>query len=274
MPRRDFYHTVYMKDYYQILGVSRTASFDTIRSAYRKLVVLYHPDKNPAPDAHERIAEINHAYDVLSDDEKRRSYDLKLTYGWTEHVQEPPARTHRDPRYRPGAARPSTGSRRSTQYELMKEYLPFVKWFSYAGLAVTLLLAADRILPFETAVEQIHQIYAVRGKYNDVIYYLLETNTGREVVMYREEALYFSEQTDVMVHFTSLYSIPMKLTSDDGSRSLKLGYIYRTMVFMPVVLFLVSLGGMIWRNRVEFAFNLNIVTAVLLVINLYLIFQG
>ncbi len=64
------------KDYYKILGVERNASVDDIRSAYRKLAMKYHPDKNPGDKkAEEKFKEINEAYQVLSDAEKRARYD-------------------------------------------------------------------------------------------------------------------------------------------------------------------------------------------------------
>ena len=64
------------KDYYKILGVERKASADDIRSAYRKLAMKYHPDKNPGDKkAEDKFKEINEAYQVLSDDQKRARYD-------------------------------------------------------------------------------------------------------------------------------------------------------------------------------------------------------
>lgn len=64
------------KDYYAILGVSKSASEDEIKKAYRKLAMQYHPDKNPGDKkAEEKFKEINEAYAVLSDADKRRKYD-------------------------------------------------------------------------------------------------------------------------------------------------------------------------------------------------------
>lgn len=62
-------------DYYDVLGVSRTASKEEIKSAYRKLAREWHPDINKADHAEERFKEINLAYEVLSDEEKRARYD-------------------------------------------------------------------------------------------------------------------------------------------------------------------------------------------------------
>ena len=63
------------RDYYEILGVSRTASKDELKQSFRRLARQYHPDVNNSPDAEERFKELNEAYAVLSDDEKRAAYD-------------------------------------------------------------------------------------------------------------------------------------------------------------------------------------------------------
>lgn len=67
------------RDYYEVLGLSKNFSKEEIKQAYRKLALKYHPDRNKSPDAEEKFKEISEAYAVLSDDEKKRVYDM---YGY------------------------------------------------------------------------------------------------------------------------------------------------------------------------------------------------
>ncbi|MFZ3069679.1 MAG: molecular chaperone DnaJ [Anaerolineaceae bacterium] len=63
------------RDYYEVLGIPKDASQDDVKNAFRSLARQYHPDVNKAPDAEEKFKEINEAYGVLSDPEKRAAYD-------------------------------------------------------------------------------------------------------------------------------------------------------------------------------------------------------
>jgi len=64
------------RDYYEVLGVSRTVTEVELKSAYRKLALQYHPDRNPNnPDAEEKFKEVSEAYAILADSDKRAAYD-------------------------------------------------------------------------------------------------------------------------------------------------------------------------------------------------------
>lgn len=75
------------KNYYEILNINRKSSKEEIRSSFRKLAKKYHPDTNKTPEAESMFKDINEAYDILTDDEKRKKYDrqvAKYGYGFTD----------------------------------------------------------------------------------------------------------------------------------------------------------------------------------------------
>ncbi|MDM7322955.1 MAG: DnaJ C-terminal domain-containing protein [Gammaproteobacteria bacterium] len=80
------------KNYYEVLGVSRDATAEELKKAFRKLARKYHPDVSKEPDADQRMKEVNEAYAVLSDPERRAAYDQLLAYGYRpgEEFRPPP----------------------------------------------------------------------------------------------------------------------------------------------------------------------------------------
>ena len=96
------------KDYYKTLGLDKTAKDADIKSAYRRLARKYHPDMNPGkPEAEEKFKEINEAYQVLSDPEKRQKYD-QFGSQWQQY--RPSGGSPEDFNWGPWRSQPSGGA--------------------------------------------------------------------------------------------------------------------------------------------------------------------
>jgi DnaJ-class molecular chaperone len=127
------------KDLYELLGLTKEASEDDIQRAHRKLVREYHPDANPEdPRAEERFKEIQQAYEVLSDDNKRREYDKTLHTSSTEASGKP------DPRGAGAKARGSTSH--GTAERANRDRGPAFKLGYLLGIVLVALVIALLIL--------------------------------------------------------------------------------------------------------------------------------
>ena len=125
-----------MEDLYEILGVAKTASQSEIKSAYRKLAVKYHPDKNPGDKAaEEKFKQITAAYDVLSDETKRRQYDSYGSYSRSDAYGSQSNGTYGYGNYGWGQNGTWQGqwNRGGWQAETQDDYNDaFNQWFNYA----------------------------------------------------------------------------------------------------------------------------------------------
>ncbi|MCX8489830.1 MAG: DnaJ domain-containing protein, partial [Cyclobacteriaceae bacterium] len=89
-----------MKNYYFILGIHIYAREADIKRAYRKLALQFHPDRNSSPDASAIFREVNEAYEILSDPQRKFDYD-RLLKGHDRLSTESAPANHPDPRYQP-----------------------------------------------------------------------------------------------------------------------------------------------------------------------------
>src|SRR5437870_13434747 len=106
---------VKFRDYYETLGVSRSAKADEIKKAYRKLARKYHPDLNPNnKQSEERFKEIQEAYEVLSDREKRKKYD-QLGANWKNGAEFTPPPNWQGFDFSEIFGQPETGAGRGRQ---------------------------------------------------------------------------------------------------------------------------------------------------------------
>ena len=84
-----------MKDYYKLLGIENNADLQTIKKAFRALVIKLHPDKNPLPEAAKQFIEVTEAYEVLKDPENRKEYDMFCYHNFVKKEKHYAYSTHK-----------------------------------------------------------------------------------------------------------------------------------------------------------------------------------
>jgi hypothetical protein len=253
-----------LKDYYQTLGVSHTASEAEIKRAFRKLAVEYHPDKNPDPVAQQNFLEINEAYDVIGDPQKRAAYDDRLANPWAGFTVEPEQPRHRDPAYhRPRPAQPR--SRPQSETELVTPYLKYVHWPCRIGLLLTIVFFIDYFLPWQQIDDTVVSSVITRGRRGGVAYITSTTATGVRVRHYPTDWTILFEGSQIRLEKTMLYGTPMLATTTDGQYTEKLGHMYGHLMFLPLVVMLSAAGALVFRAKPNLSFNMSIVCIIFMV---------
>jgi curved DNA-binding protein CbpA len=260
-----------MKNYYSILGVSNTASATEIKRAYRKLAILYHPDKNPNATAEQFFKEVNEAYDVLGDVQKRNIYDYRLQN--PVYVSSPPHQPnqHRDPRYRPTVAYRNTGkSEQQRAKELIIEYAPFVKKICRIIFSMSVLMMIDYLLPRTSHRERIEEIeYISEGRRSNraasIEVLTVEGSRFRINTQHRELVI----NTDSVLLYRSLLARKITRVESNSNLTAKVNAsIYGNFIFAPIALLVVSLIGSWGKWNAEFNFNVGITSVLLLLLTL------
>jgi hypothetical protein len=260
-----------VKDFYAILGVSPSASESEIKKAFRRLAVQYHPDKNPLAEAKHLFQEINEAYDVLGDPEKRALYDARRANPFAEILSEPVQPKHRDPAYRRTRPyRQPYTKEPPPAYVLMRDNLKHIMWVSRIGLLASTLFFIDYVLPYRHVEEVIEEIYTVRFR-SGVAYHIIVTESGRKIKLYDYKAVNFWDEPTIQSTLTLLYGTTISVSNPSGTHVVRLAYMYSSLIFLPIILFVNSLLALLFRKRVELSFNLNITGLILLIINFVLI---
>jgi curved DNA-binding protein CbpA len=264
-----------MKDYYQILGIHNYATQDEIKSAYRRLVVIYHPDKNPAPEADQRIKEINEAYHVLSDPTKRRKYDVGGVIEWDSLFTESPSPAHRDPAYRRRRA-PPQAQNKPRLHDLVLKYRPYSVRISMISLFFCLIMLVDYCLPSKTSLEKII-LSQTDSKYTEADgenSYVLQITTNYDnyysiTTLDRES---FAVNSLVLVGKSRLFRIPRYVQSANGVRERIPATLFGNFLFLLLILTVTSAAGVFYRRSAEFQYSLGVVNLFVLILCLLFYF--
>jgi hypothetical protein len=253
-------------DYYQILGVNQSSSAEEIKRAYRKLAITYHPDKNPDPQAESIFKEINEAYDILSDPEKRRAYDFRHQAPFTTSQEVYNQPRHRDPAYKPGKTKVFRKSERENLHELMVEYLPFVQKATLFCFIISTCLLIDFVWPVRESQERIRQT-STRTTFSrnaSTTWWVIETTSGKQVDLPYTASDIAIPGEAVTIHASFFLGVPRKVQI--AEHVIKIGKsIYGNFIFAPAALLIFSFFGMIFRKNVEYAFHLGVTSFVILI---------
>jgi hypothetical protein len=260
-----FYFYFSVMDYYQILGVKYSASFEEIKRAYRRLAVLYHPDKNRDPSAENIFKNINEAYDVLSDPAKKHIYDQRLQNPFQD-VAEEQAPRHRDPAYRPTRPKVYRKSDRERLRDLMKEYMPWAIRITQFCFVFSLIIVVDYILPMRISPHSIVETN-VRRTYTRnyaTTWWVIRTDGGHVIDVPYEFSDHFATGKEIHIASTMLFNVPRRIESDTLAVRLNKS-IYGNFLFAPLALLFFSTLGLFFRRNVEYGFNLSVMTFLILI---------
>ncbi len=266
-----------MKDYYQILRISRNASAEEIKRAYRRLAIVFHPDKNRSAESSSLFQEINEAHEVLGDPEKRARYDRLLNASFSSApVDVPPQQWHRDPAYRrrQQAGYKPRPPQPSERLLMMAHFLKYLRVISLVGLGYCGILMLDYCLPFRMS-DEIVLSEAERDnswKYHHTPYVVV-TNKSHQFPVSAEGSVFFIVGSHATVVTSRLLNILVRVESENkGHTILSLESVYRNFIFMPVILLILSIAGLTLKKGIEFRFSFEVAICVILFFNLIFLF--
>lgn len=262
-----------MTTHYQVLEVPEQASANDIRQAYRRLVLLTHPDRTPDPTAHQRYLAINRAYDILSAPAKRQFYDAQL---WAL----------RNPRPVPVAATPATVAptpvprpvrRRavSLQERYAAEYARLLRWMRpvmLLSMVLCLVLLLDYVLTRERAerivsysVDVYYEGGSSRSRGTPHIYFRHQTEQGR---FDSDERILLGET--VQVRRTLLMRKALQVVRSNGQH-VQPSNLYTDSWLAPWILFVCASLAQSPRFNSDFRLGVGLLGLLVLIITGYLL---
>ncbi len=267
-----------MKDYYQILRIGRKASGTEIKRAYRSLAVVFHPDRNQSAEASALFQEINEAHEVLSDPDKRFRYDQTLDGSFSVDVEPSQQQWHRDPAYRrshaPGYKRPTPQP--PERLLMMLHFLKYLRIISLIGIGWCALLFLDYLLPFRIYEERVlpESNRAISWKFHHIPNVVV-TDKGHQFPVPFDGVEFFPVGSTIGVFTTKITHVLVKVEAESKKYTItKLATIYQTFLLGPVILFILSILGLMLKKGIEFRFNIEVSICIVLGFNLiFLIFS-
>ncbi|NJM26070.1 MAG: J domain-containing protein [Bacteroidia bacterium] len=231
-----------MRDFYQQLGVNRTASAEEIKRAYRKLAVDLHPDKTNDPVKIERFKEITEAYNTLSDIEKKWIYDQQVSHA-DGSKQKPAVVVPKDPVGNESPAKKAPIDTRSAAQRYSSVFITA----ALLSLCFCIFLVTDFLLPGEISQDVIASKYASYRSSGGNQFHksdMIVTGSGATYEIPLSETENFRLGGSLSVYLTALLHIPRWVANDKNIDIGVSATIYKNFLFAPVLLFAASMLAM------------------------------
>ena len=245
--------------FYQILEVSPDASVEEIKASYRRLVKVYHPDVNPSPQAAEVIRLLTESYKVLSNDYRRRMYDLTLGVATQPQVNidEPD-----DQRYRREFRQKRTEAQKRNeerQLTLKLQFYQFQRWSQVFFLALGILFSVDYYHLSKPVEERVVKIRLNHLKGSKI---RLENHS-----FVSEDQLFHDHLknpiTVIQIMHSSIFGIPTRLVKTDDQGQTHSYRIYRNLHdlnnIFPLMLIVIGIVILYKRHYADWALTLGII---------------
>ena len=152
----------------------------------------------------------------------------------------------------------------------MRDFLPYMIWISRIGLVITVLFFTDYLLPYRHVQDSIYTIEGFSARRGNT-YTVVRTERGEVFRVKNFARENYGDQGRLLLSVTPIFRSIIWAANATGTYKAWVAYMYSTLVFFPLALFVNSLLAHIYRRRVEFCFNLNVSALILIIINLVLI---
>lgn len=230
------------------------------------LVQKYHPDVNPDPSAAIVIREINEAYEILGDAQKKTGYDNQLLNSYQQHAPVAQQPTHRDPRYRT-AQRPIIKDNR--QLELIKEYIHLAVKVSIVGCIVCAFLVIDYCFPRKVLNDTVRSLYTYSA--GRVSSHYVVGESGHQIKISLDDMNALVRDKPIRIISSGITSITLEVYFPEKDYHItSLATLYRNYAFVPIILLITSVLCLLVKDKIEFRFNLGIVSFLLLIFTIIL----
>lgn len=240
--------------YYEELDIAYNASQEEIKTAYRKKAKLYHPDKNASSSAAKRFLKVQEAYDVLSDPQKRKQYDLMLAYYGVSYTN---YQRRQRRRRNAGAKKPKKDELEFTEKAVSRGYVMCIIGFLFVVLLVFDFLSPPLIVK-QVVTARLQQIGFSESE-------IIKTTDYKFPINFQISTEFISPGKIVYLELTPTFHQIRRIRNTKQDKRIYPHYgIFNTFLFFPILILIISSNGIFFENKDLYIVNSGLVNSILI----------